>query len=254
MTDWNRSVSQWVRCLCLFVVVTSGLAVAQTSETEDAWARVLNTYVDERGRVDFTSLQANPKDLQTYVDHIAAVSPRSSPGSFPGADAELSYYLNSYNALAMYNVIETGIPFSLAGIFRKFTFFYWKEFNIGGEKLSLYDYENKIIRPLGDPRVHFALNCMSVSCPRLPRVPFSADLLQSQLDAQAWQFFAESGNLRVDHARSIVEVSEILDFYTEDFLQTDTSLIAYINRYREDQIPDTYTVQFIDYDWTINRQ
>ena len=39
--------------------------------------------------------------------------------------------------------------------------------------MSLYTLENDVIRPLGDERVHFALNCMVVSCPRLPRVAFT---------------------------------------------------------------------------------
>ncbi len=229
-------------------------AVAQTSEPLDAWAWVLDAYVDERGRVDFAGLAASPEELRAYVDYIATVSPRSTPDAFSTADAELAYYLNSYNALAMYNVIDTGIPRSLASFFKKFTFFYWKKFNVGGEKISLYRYENDVIRRLGDARVHFALNCMSISCPQLPRVPFTANSVQRQLDAETRQFFTEARNIRVDHARQTVEVSEILDFYTEDFLAQDPSLIAYINRYRDDQIPDSYTVEFIDYDWTVNRQ
>ena len=138
-------------------------AVAQTNEPLDAWARVLDAYVDERGRVNFAGLAAGSDELRAYVDYIAVVSPRSTPDAFATADAELAYYLNSYNALAMYNVIDTGIPRSLACFFKKFTFFYWNEFNVGGEKISLYRYENDVIRRLGDPRVHFALNCMSKS-------------------------------------------------------------------------------------------
>lgn len=228
--------------------------VAQTGEPLDAWAQVLEAYVDGRGRVDFAGLTARPDELKAYIDYIATVSPQSKPDAFPTADTELAYYLNSYNALAMYNVVGAGIPRSLASSFKKFTFFYWKKFNIGGERISLYQYENDVIRPLGDARVHFALNCMAVSCPRLPRIPFTADSVQRQLDAETRRFFSEARNIHVDHARQTVEVSEILDFYTEDFLAKNSSLIAYINRYRDDQIPDGYTVEFIDYDWTVNSQ
>ena len=55
-------------------------------------------------------------------------------------------------------------------------------------------------------------------------------------------------HLRVDHARQTVEITEILDFYTEDFLAASPWLIAHINRYRDDLIRETYTVEFIDYD------
>ncbi len=102
--------------------------------------------------MDFLGLAASPDELRAYVDYIATLSPRSTPDAFSTADAELAYYLNSYNALAMYNVIDTGIPRSLASFLKKFTFFYWKKFNVGGEKISLYRYENDVIRTLGDAR------------------------------------------------------------------------------------------------------
>jgi hypothetical protein len=154
----------------------------------------------------------------------------------------------------MYNVIDSGTPRSLASFFSKFRFFYLKKFPVGGEKLSLYAYENNVIRELGGPRVHFALNCMAVSCPRLPRVPFDANTLQIQLDTLTREFFAESRNLRVDHETSMVEVSKILDFYPKDFLREAPSLIEYINRYLDETIPENYSVRFMNYDWTINRQ
>ena len=49
--------------------------------------------------------------------------------------------------------------------------------DVGGKTISLYKLENDVIRPLGEERVHFALNCMVVSCPRLPRAAFSAAAL-----------------------------------------------------------------------------
>ena len=57
--------------------------------------------------------------------------------------------------------------------------------------MSLYTYENDVIRPLGDPRVHVSLNCMVRGCPRLPRSPFSGKVLQKQLEALAIEFFNE---------------------------------------------------------------
>jgi hypothetical protein len=50
---------------------------------------------------------------------------------------------------------------------QKIRFFLLRKYRVGGEDMSLYALENDIIRPLGEPRVHFALNCMAVSCPRL---------------------------------------------------------------------------------------
>ncbi len=219
----------------------------------DAWTRVLERFVDERGRVDFDALARDRGDLDRYVAWVYTVGPDNAPTLFPTRAHVLAYHLNAYNALAMYNVIEDGIPATLAGP-KKVDFFALRRLRVGGAPLSLYAYENDVIRSLGDERVHFALNCMVVGCPRLPRAPFDAATLEAALERETRFFFAEPRNLEVDPARRAVRMSEILDFYPEDFLARSPSLVAYVNRYRSPPIPADYRVEFIPYDWTINRQ
>ena len=153
----------------------------------------------------------------------------------------------------MHQVIESGIPVSLAG-FNKLKFFYFGKLQVGGAPISLYDYENDVIRALGDPRVHFALNCMSVGCPRLPREPFLAATLEQQLEREARRFFNDPRHVTVDAVRGVLRLSEILRFYPDDFLRAAPTLIAYVNRYRDIKVPDSHTIEYIPYDWTINRQ
>lgn len=217
------------------------------------WAQVLRDFVNDRGEVDFHGLAKNPTDLKAFVDYIARVSPESAPAQFPTRESRLAYHINAYNALAMYNVIDSGMPKSLSGL-TKVGFFVIKRFSIGGKSMSLYTYENEVIRPLRDERVHFALNCMSVGCPRLPKVPFTANALNEKLDREARRFFAEPRNLQLAPERKTVRLSEILKFYTEDFLQRSPSLIAYVNQYVSEKIPEDYEVEFIDYDWTVKDQ
>jgi len=217
------------------------------------WAQVLNDFVNDQGQVDFHGLANRSADLDAFVDYIARVSPESAPSPFPTKESRLAYHINAYNALSMYNVIDSGIPKSLAGL-TKLWFFGFKKFSIGGERLSLRSYENDVIRPAGDERVHFALNCMSVGCPHLPRDPFTAPGLDNQLDREARRFFAEPRNLRVFPERKTVRISEILKFYKEDFLRHSPNLIAYVNRYAPEKIPENYQVEFAEYDWTVNDQ
>jgi hypothetical protein len=219
----------------------------------DAWTRVLERFVDDRGRVDFEALAADRHDLDRYVAWLYAVGPNNAPGLFPSPEHVLAHHLNAYNALAMYNIIEDGIPPTLAGL-KKVEFFLLRQVRVGGAPLSLYAYENDVIRKLGDERVHFALNCMAVACPRLPRTPFHAGTLDAVLEREARLFFSERRNLEVEPTRRVVRVSEILSFYTEDFLARSPTLVAYVNRYRDVPIPADYRVEFIPYDWTINRQ
>lgn len=111
-----------------------------------------------------------------------------------------------------------------------------------------------VIHKFGDERIHFALNCMAAGCPRLPRVAFSTARLDAALEREARLFLDERRNVQVDAATRTVRLSSIFKWYAEDFLAAAPTLIAYVNRYRGERIPDDYRVEFIPYDWTLNAQ
>ncbi len=237
---------------CAINIATPKTVPEAAIAPEKAWENVLARFVDEKGRIEFAGAAKNPSDLEAYVAQIARVSPASSPSSFPKPEAKLAYYINAYNALALYNAVRSGIPPELESI--KIRFFYRTKFEIGGKRMSLYDLENKVIRPMGDPRVHFALNCMVRGCPRLPREPFHADPLDAELEAVAQYFFNEERNVKLEPDKQVVRFSQILQFYTEDFLKKAPSLVDYANRYRQEKIGAGWKVDFIPYDWTLNKQ
>lgn len=225
-------------------------AITDRGAAEAAWARVLARRVDDRGRVDFAGLGRDRADLDRFVAWVYENGPGNRPALFGGRADILAYHLNAYNALAMYNVLAAGVPRSIAeyGIVR---FFWLRRVKVGGEPISLYRYENEVIRPLGEERVHFALNCMAVHCPHLPRQPFHAATLEADLEREARQFLNEPRNVQVDPLRRVVRLSEIFDFFPEDFLAKAPSLVAYVNRYRTAPVPTGYAVEFIQYDWTV---
>ena len=222
-------------------------------EWEAAWTKVLTRHVDDAGRIDFDSLRQNHADLDRVVAFIAAVDPDSQPQRFPDKRSRLAFYINVYNALTMYRVVQASVPEGLGGL-TKFAFFYLPTFTIGGKSISLHTFKNGVIRPLGQERVHFALSCMAVSCPRLPRVAFSAAALDEQLDTAARTFIGDSRNVWIEHAKREVWLSAIFDFYTQDFLAHAPSLIAYVNRYRAAQVPADFKVRFLEYHWTVNHR
>ncbi len=213
-----------------------------------AWARVLSTFANDKGFVDFTALAQSPSDLHTYVRYVAQTKARD----ITDPQARLAHQINAYNALSMFNVLDLGIPKSNQAITARYTFFIARKHVIGGERLSLYAYENDVIRKLGEPRIHWALNCSAVSCPVLPQTPFTGAQLEAQLQAEAIKFFADERNFRVDDANRTVYLSEILSFFTEDFTPAQApNLIAYANRYAPKSADTTYQVKFVPYDWTI---
>ena len=220
------------------------------------WGAVLETYVDEQGRVDFAALSENTADLEVFVSAIAQVSPDANPELFDVPEKVLAYHINAYNALAMWGVIERGIPKNFNTLIKRASFFKFRKVIIGGDKTDLYTYENKVIRPLGDARIHFVLNCMVKDCPRLPRSVFTGDNLEADLQAASIEFFAKEKHIEVNVEEERVFLSGIMKFYTKDYVASGKKqdLISYVNQFRENKIPEDYKVSYMKYDWTINQQ
>ena len=271
-SSWSKVAFKVSTSFLLFLSLTlvyllpvSNVSVAASNDTAlqmkqdyqkalEDWAYVLKTYVDDQGRTNFKALSNDMAKLENVVSFIGAVSPSKTPSLFPTPEAVLAYHINSYNALAMYGVIERDIPDGFTSFFSRASFFKFRDVVIGGDETNLYDYENDVIRPLNEPRVHFALNCMVKDCPRLPQEPFYADNLNEVLESLTVEFFAKPKHFYLDNKAKRAYISEILDFYTEDFVDSGKArdLPQYINRYLTTPIPSDYKVRFIDYDWHIN--
>ena len=134
---------------------------------------------------------------------------------------------------------------------------------LDGKKTNLRNLENKIIRAkYEDPRIHAALNCASISCPRLPREPYTPDKLESQLQSSIEEFVIDENNVRVDSAKKAVYLSEIFDWFSKDFIEFEKSqgikrpsLVDYVNRYRpvDQKIDKSFKIKFIKYDKGVNQ-
>ena len=158
----NR-VTAWAAVGALAAAEAVYAAPATLAEALDLWSSALTRFVDEQGRTDFDALAADRKDLDELVAYVERVSPATSPELFPRRADVLAYHLNAYNALAMRGVIDEGVNEGFTSFFKRQMFFKLRKVVIGGRSMSLSAYENEVIRPLGEPRVHFALNCMAVS-------------------------------------------------------------------------------------------
>ena len=246
-----------------FFILSASLALASQvnasniyEEQLPKWANVLDRFVNEQGQIDFVGLSQDTEDLKAFVSAIEEVSPSANPELFDSQEKVLAYHANAYNALAMMGVIERDIPKNFSSLLKRASFFKLKKVVIGGKKTDLYTYENKVIRPIGESRMHFILNCMVKDCPRLPRKPFVAQTLEQDLQTAAVEFFNKDKHILVDDAEQILRLSGIMKFYTKDYVASGKKqdLVGYVNQFREDKIPNEYKVKFIKYDWTINKQ
>jgi hypothetical protein len=150
------------------------------------------------------------EDLGRYLDHVTGVN----PGSLTESSA-LAYWINVYNAGALRLAARAkragaesvlGIP----GGFGE------EVVTVDGENLSLDDIEHGKLRRFGDPRIHAALVCGSVSCPTLRSEPYEGDRLGDQLNDQLRHFLA-SGALSANRDRAVVHLSRVFLWFGADF-------------------------------------
>ncbi len=246
--------------------------------SHERFDRALHRTVDDRGRVDYKALKDQPDNI-AYYQLISRYSPDSHPELFSSEQDRLAYWINAYNAAVIKIVLTyypiTGIeevtpPLPFFFLPDKTEFFISQRPTFGTETTSLYYLENSVIRErFSEPRVHFALNCASLGCPRLPNSAFTGDQLHSQLEHEARRFFAEERNLRIDSELKIIYMSSIMDWYRDDFThwyqgqypEADASLIDYVALYLPEEKAEqlkanasNYSVEFIPYDWNLNDQ
>lgn len=236
------------------------------SFSHEDFSAILGRFVDGRGMVDYLALKKDRKGLDGYLERLAKVGPQSRPDLFPTQSDALAYYLNAYNANTFKGVLAGGGDQKsvwgsmLAG----YKFFVGTKYVIDGKKMSLKHLEDKLIREqFEDPRIHAALVCASISCPRLPQEAFTGEALEEQLDAVITEFANHTLHVRPDHDAKTVYLSKIYDWYKGDFVDYEKargerkpSVIGYINRYRaaDDQIPTDYRISILPYDKGLNRQ
>lgn len=221
---------------------------ALTAFDYSGWTTLLKTHVNDKGQVDYPALKANRAPLDRFVAQIAAVGPKSRPELFPTDADKLAYYINAYNALTMFNVINR-YPEIKSVYDSAANFFVLTEFLVDGDPIDLRALENDVVRKqFSEPRIHFALNCASVGCPQLPTEPFLPATLEAQLARETQKFLHEPRNVSLKDGRVII--SEIFKWYAEDFTP---SPLEWIRANASDlNLPAGAAVDHRPYDWALN--
>jgi hypothetical protein len=237
----------WLTLAC------SLFAQAEEDGWVDSYNRLLSDYVSEGG-VDYKTWHSRAEDVKALDEVRKGVAAEKLEGK--SEDEKLAFYLNAYNALILYRILDsypTKGPGG-GGFLGRNRFFKAKNLMVAGKKTSFHLLENETIRPtFKEPRIHFALNCASKSCPPLHLKAFDAETLDATLDQLARAFL--NGNeqgLKLSSNGKLVNVSKIFDWYEDDFT-TDGRLLVFINGYRDEKIEGDPNVRFQTYSWKLNQ-
>jgi len=136
----------------------------------------------------------------------------------------------------------------------------WK-FRAAGDDHTPDSIEHDILRKqFQEARIHFALVCVSASCPPLRRSAYSADSLVLQLDDQARRFINDPTRNTIDADAKKLELSSIFDWFRADFEHAAGSVPRFLARYVHDSAAHDWLLagaippKFRDYSWSLNQQ
>lgn len=210
-------------------------------------------HVRDDGNVNYQGFVQDKAKLQRYLDTLSQNPPDTSTWS----EAEqLAYWINAYNAFTVKLIVDNYPLESITELHPTLhvpgvnTVWHKKFFRIGNQKSSLDEIEHQILRKqFNEPRIHFAINCASKSCPPLRPEAYEAGKLEEQLQEQARSFINNPKYNHIETNRA--EVSKIFSWFTGDFTRQG-SLQEYLNKYSTVQLKADAAIAYKDYDWSLN--
>lgn len=222
--------------------------------THTLWDSLVREHVDEAGLVDYEGFIADSSRLNAYLELLGNHHPNNRHWT---RDERLAYWINAYNAFTVKLIVDhypvesikdikNGIPFVN-------TVWDIKFIDIEGRTYDLNNIEHGIIRPkFEEPRIHFAVNCAAVSCPKLADRAYTAEQLDAQLTQAAESFLEDE---QKNHLRpGQIKISKLFTWYQGDFTANGRTLIEYLNQYAPIGIEKEATIDYMEYNWALNGQ
>jgi hypothetical protein len=249
---------------CLMMSWASGAPAGGFDHAHTAWAELLRRHV-RPPLVDYAALKEDRGMLDRAV--AAFASPESAGEPQWSREQRMAFWINAYNAFTLKAIVDH-YPIrshSIRRIDGVWTALRWEA---AGRSVTLDEIEHRILRPVfGDARIHFAVNCASISCPPLAAQPYRAETLDAQLDGAARDFLASSEGLRREG--DTLRVSSLFEWYGGDFVERFAPLVPSDRDPQERAILGVIAVygppaaaemartgrpaiEFLDWDWSLN--
>ncbi len=220
-------------------------------------AQELNSFLDQadaffkknvsEGLINYQGIVNSPSELNALVDQVGSLN-----ASTLSASEKKAFFINAYNISVINGIVQnypTNSPLDIGG------FFDMKKHNIAGEKITLNKLEKEyLLKETGDEKLHFVLVCAAISCPSIAEFAYRPENLEAQILERTQLALSNPEFIRVNEADKMVGLSEIFRWYTGDFKGKADNIIAYLNKYRSQAIPEDFKTNYYTYNWSLNAQ
>ena len=231
-----------------FIILLPTIIFSQENKTHTTWNELLAKNVDSVGHVNYQGFIDEKEKFHTYLCALEQEAPQSDWTE----NEKLAYWINVYNAYTVELIIQNYPVKSIKDLggklFKINTSWDIKFIHIGDEIYDLNNIEHGIIRDeFNEARIHFAVNCASVSCPKLRNEAYVGSKLNEQLDDQVRAFVNDSTKNII--GAETAKISKIFKWFSGDF---DLSIPDFINQYTDVKMTDATAIDYFDYDWNLN--
>lgn len=238
----------------IFSCQSSTLGMAGTTPpSHQIWDQLVKTHVKPNGMVDYKGFIREKAKLESYLKLLSDNAPDRKTWS---KNQQLAYWINAYNAFTVKLIVDNYPTKSIRDLGPQLKIplikdvWHYKFFKIGGVESSLDEIEHSIIRKeFDEPRIHFAINCASVSCPPLLNEAFTAEKLESQLQKVAIGFINDPTRNKI--TQDAAQISSIFSWFQGDFTKKG-SLIDFLNLFSKVKIKPNAKISHLDYNWNLN--
>lgn len=217
-----------------------------------AFNDLLKSHVDPDGWVDYEGLKRDSEKLDAYIAALA-----KAPFEELGRSQKLALLINAYNAFTLRLILDYYPIASIQDIpaAKRWDDVRW---HVGPHRWSLGQIEHEQIRPMfREPRIHFALVCAAVGCPKLRNEAYRADRIDEQLEGQARYVHGHDRWLKLSPDGSVLQLTRLYLWYGGDFRQVAGSVPNFVGRYspelkRSQDAGTAPKIEWLPYDWALN--
>ena len=264
-------------CILIFIISCSQFTFAEEIDNS-VYELILKNNVND-GMVNYNNIKENDIHLlKKYFNQLQNLDIEYF--NTLNNDSKIAFWINTYNAITIYGIVKN-YPVKYGGLIARHRFpkssirqiknFWDKVFvKIMGKDITLNQIEHKILRKkFNEPRIHFALVCASIGCPKLSEEAYKPDTLNEQLENVTKKFVNDKEQVTLDTANKKLYISSIFKWYAEDFPYDDKLIwlkkynkkfrgaIQFITKYIEEEkrdfiISSKHEIKYLDYDWSLN--